>query len=143
MFCFDIKSAIASSALYALLRKIVLLGLSNVSLIFRVNILDTRISCTESVSLLDSDVLTSHEIKQSKVYDDPLKDLISLDGSLGLVESISEREDEKQGEDVLSGNHGRIDNMIEANFLGFVEESKKVNPLERSLLASPGLVKRR
>ncbi|KAK3173844.1 hypothetical protein Dsin_032910 [Dipteronia sinensis] len=91
--CFDIRSVIVSSTPYALLRRLVWMSLSHLSLMFRIYYLEPKtspktlrndVSLLDSdnlhVGLLDSDNLHGCEIKKSQIYADQLKDLITFDG---------------------------------------------------------------
>ncbi|XP_065860990.1 uncharacterized protein [Euphorbia lathyris] len=144
MFCFDMRSAVASSRLYDLLRRLLMLSLSHMSLmLIRINPvgsqtsnkgLDTRVSSKDIVSLLDSDV-NSYEMEKSQQYPD-LNDLITCNAPLQL----SNPEDEifNQGEeDQMLDYHCKIDDMIQSNIMGFTEVAKE------SSRQTVGLVKRR
>ncbi|CAL0313169.1 unnamed protein product [Lupinus luteus] len=79
---FGIKNAVAScsfSSVYTVLMKLWQLCISQLLLMFRINIFSRR-PHLESVSLLDLDACNSGEVMKSSKYDDQLKDLISFDG---------------------------------------------------------------
>ncbi|KAJ0038199.1 hypothetical protein Pint_23022 [Pistacia integerrima] len=75
---------------------------------------------------------------------DQLKDLISCDGNLDLLtEDMLKQGNEKEGTtDVLSVNHGKLDDMIKANIMGFSREAEDTTPVLGSSIGSSGLVKR-
>ncbi|GFY91022.1 NHL domain-containing protein [Actinidia rufa] len=144
---FDIRNAIVSSTPYALLKSFVMLSLSQLSLMFRINnTVEPRISHKKSVSLLDSALLGSKEMTKSRMYDEQLKDLIAFDGgveSSDNADMISEQENYSESRDgVSSEGNQTIDNMIKASIMGFEEQAQKAS-LEVPLLTSSGLVKRR
>ncbi|XP_034689088.1 uncharacterized protein LOC117916946 isoform X2 [Vitis riparia] len=159
MLCFDIRSVIASSMFYALLRRLISLSLSHLSLMFRINILESQFSRKESVSLLDSDDSciseptiphTSSKIfmqKKSHRFADQLEDLMTFNGSSELsnaTDRIFKEGDDDQGKrDISPETCGRIESMIEANFMGFVEQAKVTTPVELCSSGNTGLVKRR
>ncbi|KAA8533124.1 hypothetical protein F0562_033343 [Nyssa sinensis] len=147
MFYFDIRSAIVSSTSYTLLRRLILLSLSHLSLMFRVNLVETQTFCEKSLSLLDSDDLSSsNDITKSQMFADQLKDLISFDEVQELSGSSEEiykqGDDSKERCDVLSENRQSIDKMILANVRGFTEQAEKTSQGEY-LVSRSGLVKRR
>lgn len=147
ILCFDIKSAIASSSYYALLRRLFWLSLSYLTLMVRVNKAKSPIPRKEYVSLIDSNDISSNSITKSDMYAEQLKDLLTFDGSLDLLsmaDKLNQDDDSKEGNYVLSDCHGTIDAMIQANIMGFAEPSKETTQVEGSLLATTsGLVKRR
>ncbi|KAM7269382.1 hypothetical protein ACFE04_024879 [Oxalis oulophora] len=73
------------------------------------------------VSLLDSDVLGSCEIKKVHVYADPLAELINLDVVPKESNLTSEIFKQGDGRMNLSDSHGRLDSMIKANMVEFAE----------------------
>ncbi|XP_031263157.1 uncharacterized protein LOC116121337 isoform X2 [Pistacia vera] len=145
ILCFGIRSVVASSTVYALLRRIFWLSISYISLMFRINNLESKTSdkvvylpktSNTGVSLLDCNDLGSCA--------DQLKDLISCDGNLDLLtEDMLKQGNEKEGTtDVLSVNHGKLDDMIKANIMGFSREAEDSTPVLGSSIGSSGLVKR-
>ncbi|ONI30534.1 hypothetical protein PRUPE_1G256400 [Prunus persica] len=144
--CFAIKSATASSTpAVSLLRRLFLLCISHLSLMFRTNHVGSRVSPKECVSLIDCDFHSDSsfkvtEITDSSKYVDQLKDLVGVDGSMELCSR--KQEDSNDGRsDVLSGSHGRIEGMIDSNIMGFVEGAKETTL--PALGSNYGLVKRR
>ncbi|KAF2325340.1 hypothetical protein GH714_026799 [Hevea brasiliensis] len=150
MLCFDIRSVVASSRLYELLRRFIWLSLSHLSLLFGINTLglhasrkgtSSQTSSKGFVSLLDSDV-NSFEMEKSQLLPDELKDLVSVNGPLQLSNSKNEDLKQEDQDDVLLDGHGRIDAMIKANIIGFAKVAKETS-LNGSLVGSQCLVKRR
>ncbi|KAJ9188004.1 hypothetical protein P3X46_003406 [Hevea brasiliensis] len=150
MLCFDIRSVVASSRLYELLRRFIWLSLSHLSLLFGINTLglhasrkgtSSQTSSKGFVSLLDSDV-NSFEMEKSQLLPDELKDLVSVNGPLQLSNSKNEDLKQEDQDDVLLDGHGRIDAMIKANIIGFAKVAKETS-LNGSLVGSRCLVKRR
>ncbi|XP_021809723.1 uncharacterized protein LOC110753194 isoform X1 [Prunus avium] len=144
--CFAIKSATASSTpAVSLLRRLFLLCISHLSLMFRTNHVGSRVSPKECVSLIDCDFHSDSsfkvtEITESSKYVDQLKDLVGFDGSMEL--RSRKQEDGNDGRsDVLSGSQGRIEGMIDSNIMGFVEGAKETTL--PALGSNYGLVKRR
>lgn len=128
------------------------MSLSHLTLLFRINKAKYPILRKESVSLIDSDDISSSSsssssITKSDIYAEQLKDLVAFDGSLDLLsmaDKLNQDDYSKEGTRVLSDCHGTIDAMIQANIMGFAEPSKETTPVEGSLLAATsGLVKRR
>lgn len=123
------------------------MSLSHLTLLFRINKAKYPILCKESVSIIDSDDISSNSITKSDIYAEQLKDLITFDGSLDLLsmaDKLNQDDYSQEGNHVLSDCHGTIDAMIQANIMGFAEPSKETAPAEGSLLAATsGLVKRR
>ncbi|KAL7171447.1 hypothetical protein ACSBR2_036156 [Camellia fascicularis] len=157
MLCFDFRSVIVSSTLYMLSRRIIMLSLSLLSLLLGINTVESQtpfekkpVSLLDSeipVSLLDSEILGSEVITmKSQIYAEQLKDLITFDGEEELLNPADKTfklgDDNEHGNDVLSDDHQRIDNMIKDSIVGFDEQAKKVR-LDESLVSSSGLVKRR
>ncbi|PQM36804.1 uncharacterized protein Pyn_22906 [Prunus yedoensis var. nudiflora] len=143
---FAIKSATASSTpAVLLLRRLFLLCISHLSLMFRTNHVGSRVSPKECLSLIDCDFHSDSsfkvtEITESSKYVDQLKDLVGFDGSMELCSR--KQEDGNDGRsDVLSGSHGRIEGMIDSNIMGFVEGAKEITL--PALGSNYGLVKRR
>ncbi|XP_068326121.1 uncharacterized protein [Pyrus communis] len=148
--CFAVRSATASSApVLSLLRRLYLLGMSHLSLMFRINYVEESwVSPRECVSLLDSDVDNSSSIcfeiteSSSSKYVDQLKELVGFDGSLEL-RSMKEGDGNDGRSGVLSGSHGRIEGMIDSNIMGFVGGAKETLLVDGALGGNSGLVKRR
>ncbi|XP_059656031.1 uncharacterized protein LOC132303028 isoform X2 [Cornus florida] len=147
MFCFGIRSVVVSSKLYNLLRRLIMLSLSHLYLMFRINVVEPQTPREETVSLLDTDQLSCSEIPKLQNFPDQLKDLMCLDGGLELSDitkkTFEQGDADEDRTDVLSDSRGRIDNMIQANITCFAGQSKKTTPVEEYLVSSSGLVKRR
>ncbi|KAI7998648.1 hypothetical protein LOK49_LG10G00421 [Camellia lanceoleosa] len=94
--------------------------------------------------ILGSEVITT----KSQLFAEQLKDLnlITFDGEEESPNPADKTfklgDDNEHGNDVLCDDHQRIDNMINDNIVGFVEQAKKVQ-LDESFVSSSGLVKRR
>ncbi|XAR65050.1 hypothetical protein NMG60_11009006 [Bertholletia excelsa] len=140
MLCSDVRSGVVSSTAYRLLRQIITLSLSQLSLMFRIQTIEPQMH-EKPVSLLDSDVLGSKEMikpikPQHEMYAEQLKDLICVCGGeevpQGPSHTISEGEDDKHY--ILCEGHQKIDTMIQANVMGFAQNV--------SVTSSSGLVKR-
>ncbi|CAL5421365.1 unnamed protein product [Camellia sinensis] len=148
MLCFDIRSVLVSSTLYTLSRRIIMLSLSHLFLMLGINTVESQTSFEKkTVSLLDSEILGSEVITtKSQIFAEQLKDLITFDGEEESPNPADKTfklgDDNEHGNDVLCDNHQRIDNMINDNIVGFVEQAKKVQ-LDESFVSSSGLVKRR
>ncbi|KAM1521290.1 hypothetical protein ACFX15_011162 [Malus domestica] len=147
--CFAVRGATASyGPVLSLLRQLYLLGISHISLMFRINYVeDSRIPPKECVPLLDSDVDNSSNscfeiTESSSKYVDQLKDLVGFDGSLELC-SMKEGDGSDGTSDVLSSSHGRIEGLIDSNIMGFVEGAKETSLVDGALGGNSGLVKRR
>ncbi|KAM7461241.1 hypothetical protein LguiA_029362 [Lonicera macranthoides] len=140
-FCFDIRSVIVNSTQCALVKKLLLLIVSQLSLMFRPKLVVNRTAFDKSASLLDSDDLSCSEISKSNIIDDQLKDLISLDGGLELAGASGEILERTDGDD-KENTYSNIDNMMYANIMGFAEEAKRTSGGE-FMVSSSGLVKRR
>ncbi|KAM7484257.1 hypothetical protein LguiA_000266 [Lonicera macranthoides] len=140
-FCFDIRSVIVNSTQCALVKKLLLLSISQLSLIFRPKVVVNRTAFDKFVSLLDSDDLSCSEISKSNIIADQLKDLISLDGGSELAGVSGEILERTDGDDKENA-YGNIDNMMYANIMGFAEEAKRTLGGE-FMVSSLGLVKRR
>ncbi|XP_009363515.2 uncharacterized protein LOC103953505 isoform X2 [Pyrus x bretschneideri] len=148
--CFAVRSATASSApVLSLLRRLYLLGMSHLSLMFRINYVEESwVSPKECVSLLDSDVDNSSSIcfeiteSSSSKYVDQLKELVGFDGSLEL-RSMKEGDGNDGRSGVVSGSHGRIEGTIDSNIMGFVGGAKETLLVDGASGGNSGLVKRR
>ena len=155
------------------------MSLSHLSLMFRINNVESQFSRKESVSLLDSDDSCISEPTIPQMFEDQLKDLASFDRSLQLPDTSSkivmqkkshrfadqledlltfdgsselsnttdrifkEGDDDQGKRDISPETCGRIESMIEANFMGFVEQAKVTTPVELCSSGNTGLVKRR
>ncbi|KAK4429858.1 hypothetical protein Salat_1286500 [Sesamum alatum] len=149
MLCSDIRSAVVKSTVYLVLRQVILLVLSYLSLMFRPMMIETRPTCEKSISLLDLDEVSSSSsssnVIMSSAVDDQLKDLLTFGG--GLISPVNanelvEHKEETESTDVSSGKPEKIDGMILANLANFEEEATQVcSP--GSTQPSSGLVKRR
>ncbi|KAK9276867.1 hypothetical protein L1049_006404 [Liquidambar formosana] len=77
-------------------------------------------------------LIIGYEIKQSQIITNQLKDLMSFDEGLELScmtnKMLKQGDENQERSDVLSDGHGRIDNMIQANIVGFAEEANKTTP---------------
>ncbi|KAK6931084.1 NHL repeat, partial [Dillenia turbinata] len=111
ILCFDIRNAVASSAFYVLMRRLALLSLSYISLMFRTYIVGSQ---------------TMHR----EVFADQLKDLLGFDGfseSSDPNKIVRQLEEEETRDNNLVDADDRINAMMQANLLGFMGESKKTN----------------
>ena len=64
------------------------------------------------------------------MYADQLKDLMTIDGGLDLLNMadkiVNHSDDEKEGsDDTLTDSHGNVDAMIQANIMGIAEPAKE------------------
>ncbi|KAL6562617.1 hypothetical protein OROGR_003624 [Orobanche gracilis] len=151
MLCSDIKSAIVKSTVYSIPRKIVILSLSQLSLMFGSKTVKSHGTYEQTVSLLDLDELcsessgstsSSNVIVSPGVYKD-LKDLLTFDGGTMVTvnaNGIAEQENERE-RGVFPDEHDKIDGMIRANIVKFEEKALRVCSTELGL--GLGLVKRR
>lgn len=97
---------------------------------FRMYKVKSTISRKEYVSLIDCDVISSCELTKSEMYADQLKDLMTIDGGLGLLNMadkiVNHSDDDKEGsDDTLTDSHGKVDAMIQANVMGFAEPAEE------------------
>ncbi|GFY88308.1 NHL domain-containing protein [Actinidia rufa] len=117
---FDIRNAIVSSTPYTLLRSFIMLSLSQLSLMFRINnTVEPRISHKKSVSLLDSGLLGTKEMAKSQMYDEQLKDLITFDGrveSPDHADIISSQMYDEQLKDLIAFN-GHVESPDHADII--------------------------
>ncbi|KAK6922154.1 NHL repeat [Dillenia turbinata] len=152
ILCFDIRNAVASSAFYMLLRRLALLSLSHVSLMFRTYIVGSQTMHRQSVSLIDSDDSSGCKLMQSEVLANQLKDLIGFDGFSESNDPnmiVTQLEDETHNNSLIDADNSlidandRINAMMQANLLGFMGNSTKTNILEDAFMGSSGLMKRR
>ncbi|KAF3942537.1 hypothetical protein CMV_030816 [Castanea mollissima] len=130
ILCFDIRSAIARSSYFTLLRRLFWLSLSHLSLMFRMYKVKSPISHKEYVSLIDCDDISSSILSKSEMYADQLKDLMTIDGGLDLLNMpdkiVNHSDDDKEGsDDTLTDSHGKVDAMIQANIMGFAEPAEE------------------
>ncbi|CAN1187560.1 hypothetical protein LINPERHAP2_LOCUS38797 [Linum perenne] len=149
--CFDIRSGVASLHLYTLLRRLLLMCLSHVSLMFRINPVGSQapIPRKDFVSLIDSDMCsTSSNPAKSDAFANQLSDLMTSD--IDLLSSNPDAEHFKLGDAYQSMTvsssdvRGRIDNMIEASVTGFDFAAKEPpSQLEGSVPVDLGLLRRR
>ncbi|KAL2454837.1 NHL domain-containing protein [Abeliophyllum distichum] len=98
-----------------------------------------------SLSLMDCDVLNSHQLDKAQTEADQLMNLISFDGCLSLSENaneIMEQEAKRENTEISTGKNRKIDGMIRANIASFAEKSPGVS-LEESSECSLSSVKRR
>ncbi|KAF5449818.1 hypothetical protein F2P56_030228 [Juglans regia] len=113
---------------------------------FRINKVKPLVLHKETISLIDSDDTSSCKITKSEMYDEQLRDLITLDRSLELLNmaDLNHNYDSKEGSTVLSSRSGRIDTMIQDNIMGLEHLAKETTPMDGSLVAATsGLVKRK
>ena len=122
------------------------LSLMYLSLMFRMGTLEPQASCKKSVSLLDSEPLGSEAISESQIFAEQLKDLLTSEAEMELanptVKTLEQEDENEQRDDICSNGNPRIDNMIQANIMGFARQAKRA-PLEESFGTVSGLVKRR
>jgi hypothetical protein len=122
-FCFGIRSVIASSGIFPLLRSLFWMSLSQLLLMCKINIVESRIPRKDFVPVRD---LGSCEIKKSKVYTDPLMDLISFDAIPEVCDITNEVFKQGDGDgNNLSDSDGRLESMIKANVMEFAVVSRE------------------
>uniref|UniRef100_A0A7N0VFN8 NHL repeat-containing protein n=1 Tax=Kalanchoe fedtschenkoi TaxID=63787 RepID=A0A7N0VFN8_KALFE len=135
-FCLDIRSAVANSIPYTVLRKFISLNLSYLAFVFSFNSVNPK-PAAQPVSLIDSDVDFSRtEVKELDRFASQLKDLITFD-SLAVQEDGS-----GMSSAVSSGNHCALETMIRANLTDFVGAGPNPPP-ENFPLETPGLSRRK
>lgn len=146
---YAIRSVVAEDySVWSLLRRLFWLCYYYLSLLYGTNnLVVPQVSSSESVSLLDTNIVSSGreitEVTKSSKYDEQLKDLIGFDGSLGLCNQMLEQKGEEENGERGFHGIGRIEDMIANNVLHFDEVAKDVILVDGSSLASSGLVKRR
>uniref|UniRef100_A0A6M2F844 NHL repeat-containing protein n=1 Tax=Populus davidiana TaxID=266767 RepID=A0A6M2F844_9ROSI len=146
MSCFDVRNAIASSSLYMLSKRLLWLSLSHLSLMFQINTVGPKVSNKDFISLMDSDI-NNPVVGKSQTFADQLKDMI--DSNVHSQLSSSSSDILKLGEgglercDASLDVNGRINDMIQANIMGFGKLAKETTPVDFPLEGSLGLVKRR
>lgn len=146
MSCFDVRNAIASSSLYMLSKRLLWLSLSHLSLMFQINTVGPKVSNKDFISLMDSDI-NNPVVGKSQTSADQLKDMI--DSNVHSPLSSSSSDILKLGEgglercDASLDVNGRINDMIQANIMGFGKLAKETTPVDVPLEGSMGLVKRR
>ncbi|KAL8269074.1 hypothetical protein R6Q59_002872 [Mikania micrantha] len=140
-FYFVTRNAIARHNVYHILKNFLMLSFSQLPLLFGINIIKSPTMPKKTVSLLDCDDLVNNEptktcdlvnnepIKTRDFVDD-LKDLITFNGTGNPELSLNQGNvyymvEEKKCEVVEIG--GKIDKHIYANFVGFVEGSKRTS----------------
>ncbi|KAL9677824.1 hypothetical protein QQ045_015660 [Rhodiola kirilowii] len=146
-FCFDIRSAIADSTPYMLLRKFILLYLSYLSLIMSLNIVNTKPAHVQPVSLMDSDVVfTRTEVKQLDQFATQLKDLSTFDGISQATSALPNStpgieyiNDMASSSAATLSKHGTLETMIHSNLMDFVAanpspESESLEPATTYIL---------
>ncbi|KAK6160161.1 hypothetical protein DH2020_003542 [Rehmannia glutinosa] len=140
MLCSVIRSVIVKSTIYSLSRRVIILSLSQLSLMFRPMTVKSRSAREKPVSLLDLDAVcssssgSSSNIFVSPGVDEELKDLLTFGGGPMLpvnANGIVEQEEESESTDVFSGEHDKIDGMIRANLVYFEEQATRVCANER------------
>lgn len=153
MFCFVIKSAIVNSPVFSLVRQIIGLSLSILSLMFYPAKVQPRTKYEKPISLLDLDDAYSSSITSTSAstsllvspeVDNPLKDLLKYDG--GLIYPVSSNQVVKQervreNTDPSPAKGNNIDDMILANLANFNEQV--TFNLHEPLECTSGLVKRK
>jgi len=146
MSCFDVRNAIASSSLYMLSKRLLRLSLSHLSLMFQINTVGPKVSNKDFIALMDSDI-NNPVVGKSQTFADQLKEMI--DSNVHSQLSSSSSDILKLGEgglercDASLDVNGRINDMIQANIMGFGKLSKETSPVDVPLEGSLGLVKRR
>ncbi|CAL1413637.1 unnamed protein product [Linum trigynum] len=144
--CSDIRNGAASLKLYALLRRLLLLSMSHVSLMFRINnpVGSPPTPSKDFVSLIDSDMSNSSSSAKSDVFASELKELMPSDNSRLLSNTDEDNFKFGEADDTKTISvAGGIDSMIEANIRGFAFSMKEPALLEGSVVANLGLIKRR
>lgn len=100
--------------------------------------------CKSPPSLLDCD--ESMSCKMTKPQLDPLKDLMSCDdvvvSSRGAKTKVEKEETDKEMFDVSTSRDEKMQYLIEANMLGFVEQAR-TTLLDESVDHCSGIVKRK
>ncbi|XP_061977325.1 uncharacterized protein LOC133698430 isoform X1 [Populus nigra] len=146
MSCFDVRNAIASSSLYLLSKRLLRLSLSHLSLMFQINTVGPKVSNKDFISSMDCDI-NNPVVGKSQTFADQLKEMI--DSNVHSQLSSSSSDILKLGEgglercDASLDVNGRINDMIQANIMGFGKLSKETSPVVVPLEGSLGLVKRR
>lgn len=146
MSCFDVRNAIASSSLYLLSKRLLRLSLSHLSLMFQINTVGPKVSNKDFISSMDCDI-NNPVVGKSQTFADQLKEMI--DSNVHSQLSSSSSDILKLGEgglercDASLDVNGRINDMIQANIMGFGKLSKETSPVDVPLEGSLGLVKRR
>ncbi|KAI5679174.1 hypothetical protein M9H77_10124 [Catharanthus roseus] len=144
MLCFDIRSVVVNLPLCMLLKRLIQLSLSNLSLMFRITTVEYQTPCRKP-SLLDFG--NSKSSKRMKV--DQLKDLISFDDGVESLGSNLNVEAKDVGEEnadvsVASSSSSKIEKMLQANIMGLSQQAiaRRTSTLE-SLECNVGLAKRK
>ncbi|KAJ6936060.1 hypothetical protein NC652_010944 [Populus alba x Populus x berolinensis] len=146
MSCFGVRNAIASSSLYMFSKRLLRLSLSHLSLMFQINTVGPKVSNNDFISLVDSDI-NNPVLGKSQTFADQLKDMI--DSNVHSQLSSSSSDVLKLGEgglercDASLDVNGRINDMIQANIMGFGKLAKETTPVDVPLEGILGLVKRR
>ncbi|KAF5203489.1 Nhl domain-containing protein [Thalictrum thalictroides] len=140
-----IKNEVASLTIYLL--RILKMGLSQLSLMFRICSVEKDTLFGEQVPLFDSDIRYNYETSKSEIFADQLKDLMSFDETVDeskeLTGTFKEDNDSHENIDVSTCSFGSIDTMIHANVLEFGKQPTQKPSLELSLIGISGLVKRK
>eukprot|EP00258_Populus_trichocarpa_P019291 XP_006384156.1 uncharacterized protein LOC7493556 isoform X1 [Populus trichocarpa] len=146
MSCFDVRNAIASSSLYMLSKRLLRLSLSHLSLMFQINTVGPKVSNKDFIALMDSDI-NNPVVGKSQTFADQLKEMIDSNVHSQLSSSSSDilklGEGGLERRDASLDVNGRINDMIQANIMGFGKLSKETSPVDVPLEGSLGLVKRR
>ncbi|GER32261.1 NHL domain-containing protein [Striga asiatica] len=150
MLCYGIKSAVVNSkTVFSLSRQMIILSLSQLSLILRPWMVKPRGTREKTVSLMDLDELSSdyssssfsNNVMVSPEVDAELKDLLTFDGREMVLTDGLEEQENGESVDVLLNKHNKIDGMIRDNLFNFEEQARNVRPSVEC--GSVGLVKRR
>ncbi|KAJ6421102.1 hypothetical protein OIU84_028475 [Salix udensis] len=107
-----------------------------------INIVGYKVLNKDSSSLMDADV-NSHKVGKSPVYADQLKDLKDFNVQSQSSSSMKVGEGGQERCDASLDGYGRINDMIQANIMGFGELAEETTPVDVALVGSLGLVKRR
>lgn len=142
ILCSDIRSGVVKSAVYSLFNQLILLSLSQLSLMFRPLLVESRSRTIweTPVSLLDLDEVRDNSSNSSIVISprvaDQLKDLLTFDG--GSMLSVNSNETVEQKDETSSYDHKDIDGMVRANLMNFEKQAPRCYQA-----CNLGLIKRR
>ncbi|GMH01627.1 hypothetical protein Nepgr_003466 [Nepenthes gracilis] len=123
MLFLELKSGVASSTLLTVLRKLLLLIVSNLSLLFSFNRVRSVVVQTNHVSLLDSECLSSLGCEKPPALVDPLTDLMGFDGGSDTSNVIIKEENKARSENGSPDHSRRVDDLIRANMVNFIGDS--------------------
>lgn len=142
--CLDTRNAVVRSTVYVCLRRLIFLSLRTLSLMFRIKTVEPQTSRKKPVSLLDCDDLNKNDRERLQV--DQLKDLISFDEGIVSSDGANMNSEQKDNAnkitDVSTTSNDKVDGLIQAHLMGFVEQPSKTSAAE-PLRCSMGLVKRK